>query len=200
MSRQDSANSRRGPVLTESQIIELVSTLRTKDELAFARLVRLFERRIYNLALNYLKQEEEAKDLTQEIFVAVYRALPQLKEDSKFVPWLYQIAINHSRNHYQKLKRTGFFTTQSLDDPDSSLQLISASSPQRDLEKQELNRLVREAIASMPTTEKEILILRDIQDLSYEVISSTLELPLGTVKSKLNRARIALKNRLKNTF
>ena len=200
MNRQDSVLQGRGPVKTENQTTELVQAVRAGNDLAFARLVRLFERRIYNLALNYLKQEEEAKDVTQDIFVAVYKSLHQLKDDSKFTPWLYQLAINHCRNHYQKLKRTGFFTSLSVDDPDTPLNLVSSSSPHKDLEKQELIRLVQEAIAGMPENEKEILILRDIQDLSYDDISEALGLPIGTVKSKLNRARIALKNRLKHIF
>ncbi|MBU0728428.1 MAG: sigma-70 family RNA polymerase sigma factor [Proteobacteria bacterium] len=177
---------------------EIVRAFRNGNQQAFNQLVLLCQATIYNLALNYVKQEEEAKDLTQDIFVAAYKSLPQLREESKFSSWLYQIALNRCRNRYKQLYRKGFFTSLSIDDPDTFIQLQSDTSPEKELEKKRIINLVRETISDMPETEKEILILRDLQELSYEEISSTLDLPLGTVKSKLNRARTSLKNRLKN--
>ena len=79
---------------------------------AFNRLVFLYQTKIYNLALNYVKSTEEAKDLAQDVFVTVYRSLPKLRDRKKFSSWLYQIAINHCRNRYKKLSRRGFFNTQ----------------------------------------------------------------------------------------
>ena len=109
---------------------------------------------------------------------------------------LFQVAINHCRNRYKRLKNRGYFSSHSIDDPDTSIQLSSGDYPEKDLERNNMINLVRSEIAAMAPAEKEILLLRDIQELSYEEISAVLNVPLGTVKSKLNRARSTLKNRL----
>jgi RNA polymerase sigma-70 factor (ECF subfamily) len=180
------------------EVPELVRAFRQGDQQAFNRLVMLYQRKIYNLALNYVKQEDEAKDLAQDIFVTVFRQIDKLKDDNKFGAWLYQLALNHCRNRYQKLRRRGFFSNQSIDDSETGLNLTSGATPEKDYERQNTARLVREAIASLAPAEKEIILLRDLQELSYEEISEILDLPMGTVKSKLNRARLALKTRLKH--
>lgn len=184
--------------MTENETVELVRQARQGEKQAFNRLVMLYQTKIYNLALGYVKQEDEAKDLTQDIFVTVYRRLDKLREDNKFSAWLYQLAINHCRNRYKRLQRRGFFTNRSIDDPDSPLHLHTEQTPEKTFEQETRNRMVREAIEAMPPAEKEILVLRDIHELSYDEISEILDIPLGTVKSKLNRSRLALKERLKN--
>ncbi|MDH4322376.1 MAG: sigma-70 family RNA polymerase sigma factor [Desulfobulbaceae bacterium] len=180
-----------------ADIAELVLACQAGEKQAFNRLVLLHQTRIYNLALNYVKTPEEAKDLAQDIFVTAYRALPSLREAEKFSAWLNQLAMNHCRNRYRKLQRRGYFTSTSTDDiivPE----LIATNSPDRLLERDERDNLVRTVIAAMPAAEKEIIILRDLQELSYEEISETLGVPLGTVKSKLNRARHTFKNKIKH--
>jgi len=176
---------------------ELARAFRRGDQQAFNRLVALYQKKMYNLALGYVKQEDEARDLTQDIFITVFRQIDKLKEDEKFGAWLYQLAINHCRNRYQHLRRRNFFSSQSLDDPDIPLHLTSGETPEKEYEQKNTARQVRKAIASLNPAEKEIILLRDLQGLTYEEISEVLNLPLGTVKSKLNRARLALKNRLK---
>lgn len=178
----------------------LINDIRNGKVEAFSRLVELYQTRLYNFTFNYLKHPEEAKDVTQDIFVSVYRSLSGLKDVSKFSSWLYQIALNHCRNRYKKLKRTGYFNSQSIDDPESFVQLTSNNSPGDQVERQEVINIVRTTISEMKKQEKEILMLRDMQELSYEEISAILSIPIGTVKSKLNRARTALKNRLKHYF
>lgn len=186
--------------MSNTETAELVRQAQQGDKQAFNRLVMLYQTKIYNLALGYVKQQDEAKDLTQDIFVTIYRRLDRLRDENKFSAWLYQVAINHCRNRYKRLQRRGFFNSQSIDDPDSPLHLSTEDNPEKTLEQKNRNRLLREAIAEMPAAEKEILLLRDIQELSYEEISALLKIPLGTVKSKLNRSRLALKQRLKNLF
>lgn len=183
--------------MSEHDVAGLVRALRQGDEQAFNQLVRLYQARIWNLTRTYVKDEEEAKDLTQDIFVTAYRSLGHLRDDAKFGAWLYQLALNHCRNRYKRLKRRGFFSNLSLDDPDNPIPLSQGDTPERQLERRDTAEVVRNAIAAMPETEKEILLLRDLQELSYEEISAILDIPLGTVKSKLNRARLALKDRLK---
>ncbi|MFP3983812.1 MAG: RNA polymerase sigma factor [Desulfurivibrionaceae bacterium] len=180
--------------------VELVRSFKAGDTQAFNRLVLLYQTRIYNMALNYVKNTEEAKDLTQDIFVNIYRAIPTLREESKFQAWLYKIAVNKCRNRYNKLNRRGFFQNQSLDDDNSTIQLKGEKEPERTLEKEEIVKRVRSGIDSLKKSERDILILRDLQDLSYEEIGTILEMPLGTVKSKLNRARASLKTQLKSIY
>jgi len=177
---------------------ELVRSFRAGEKKAFDQLVELYQNKIYTLALNYVKQTEEAKDLTQDIFVTVFRAMPTLQDDTKFSPWLYQIAVNHCRNRYKKLQRRGFFSSYSLDDPESPLQVEAGIQPDDLAERRNIMKVILETIDTMTEAEKEILYLRDIQDLAYDEISNVLDIPLGTVKSKLNRARNSLKNKLKN--
>lgn len=186
--------------MSNNETTELVKALRQGDEQAFSSLVKLYQHKIYNLALNYVKQPEEAKDLTQDIFVTVYRSFAKLRDDTKFSAWLFQVAVNHCRNRYKKLKNRGYFSSRSIDDPDSTLHLSSGEHPEKELERDNVINIVRSEIASMPQAEKEILLLRDIQELSYDEISVILNVPLGTVKSKLNRARSALKDRLKKVL
>ena len=176
---------------------ELVQAFRQGDEPSFNRLVLLYQTKIYNLCLNYVKAPEEAKDLAQDIFITAYRALPKLREENKFGAWLYQIAVNHCRNRYKRLTRRGFFSNRSLDDPDTYLQVTGDESPEKKLEKNDVIQFVRATIDSLGGAEREIIILRDLQELSYDEISVILDIPLGTVKSKLNRARSSLKDRLK---
>ncbi|PLX47214.1 MAG: RNA polymerase subunit sigma-24 [Desulfobulbaceae bacterium] len=178
----------------------LVRAVRQGDKQAFNRLVLLYQNRIYNLAFNYVKNDEEAKDLAQDIFVTAYRALPKLREDNKFGAWLYQIGLNHCRNRYKRLKRRGFFTNTSLDDDQSSLQLSGKSSPEKEVEEKRTISIVRQAIDTLKDSEKEILVLRDLQGMPYDEIGEILEIPLGTVKSKLSRARTSLKNKLKSVY
>jgi len=183
--------------LRRSDTTDLVLACQAGDKQAFNRLVLLYQARIYNLALGYVKTTDEAKDLSQDIFVTVYRSLPTLREATKFSAWLNQLALNHCRNRYRKLQRRGFFTSTSTDDIIVPA-LTSTNTPERNMEKDERIKLVRTAISAMPETEKEIIILRDLQDFTYDEISEALGLPLGTVKSKLNRARHTLKNKLKH--
>ncbi|MFO7761460.1 MAG: RNA polymerase sigma factor [Thermodesulfobacteriota bacterium] len=179
---------------------ELVRSFRSGDIQAFNRLVLIYQNRIYNLALNYVKNPEEAKDLTQDIFVNVYLAIHSLREDNKFSAWLYRIAVNKCRNHYNRLNRRGFFLNKSLDDENTGIQLKGEKGPELALEKEDLTNQVRTGINSLKKNERDILVLRDLQGLSYEEISTILKMPLGTVKSKLNRARAALKKQLKSIY
>ncbi len=167
---------------------------------AFNRLVLLYQTKIYHLALNFVKSTVEAEDLAQDVFITVYRALPRLREKSKFSSWLYQIAINHCRNRYKKLNRRGFFNSISLDDDETYIQVKSDGNPEKSLQRQDTIKLVRSTIDSMGKAEREIILLRDLQELSYDEISDILDIPLGTVKSKLNRARTSLKDRLKKIY
>ncbi|MEA3548459.1 MAG: sigma-70 family RNA polymerase sigma factor [Thermodesulfobacteriota bacterium] len=181
----------------KDETTKLVQDFCNGDSQAFNKLVLLFQNRMFSLAYNYVKNPEEAKDLAQDIFITVHRALPTLRDKTKFSAWIYQIGINHCRNRYKKLQRQGYFTSQSIDNPDHPVHLTGTDSPEKELERQDLIRVVRSTIAEMKEGEKEIILLRDIQDLSYEEISQILDVPIGTVKSKLNRARLSLKNRLK---
>lgn len=183
--------------MASEEIADLVRALRRGDRHAFTRLVQLHQGRIYNLALGYVKQEDEARDLVQDIFLTVFRRINGLNDEAKFSAWLYQLALNHCRNRYRSLSRRGFFNSLPADDPGMEALLRSEATPEKHLESRQVETLVREAVASLPPSEREIILLRDLQELSYEEIGEILAIPLGTVKSKINRARLALANRLK---
>lgn len=195
-----SKNAQGGSDDAPSETTVLVRAVRQGDKQAYNRLVQLYQSRIYNLAFNYVKNDEEAKDLAQDVFVTAYKALPKLRDETKFGAWLYQIGLNHCRNRYKRLKRRGYFTNKSLDDDQSSLQIAGGETPEKELEQQRIINLVRDTIATMNDAEKEILMLRDLQGLPYDEIGEILGVPLGTVKSKLSRARNSLKNKLKRVY
>ena len=195
-----SAQAQAGDTDAPDETTTLVRAVLQGDKQAFNRLVLLYQNRIYNLAFNYVKNDEEAKDLAQDVFVTAYKALPKLRDDTKFGAWLYQIGLNHCRNRYKRLKRRGYFTNKSLDDDNSSLQIAGGETPEKEVEQQRIINLVRDTIATMNESEKEILMLRDLQGLPYDEIGEILDIPLGTVKSKLSRARTSLKNKLKRIY
>jgi RNA polymerase sigma-70 factor, ECF subfamily len=177
--------------------IRLVAALKNGEQRAFQDLVQKYQVRIYNLALNFVKDSEEAKDITQDVFVKIFRSIDRLNDPAKFYSWLYQIALNHCRNRYNQMQRKGFFNSFSFDDMNESISLADNESPEKVFEQKKSDGIVRDCIASLKESEREIIILRDLQELSYEEISNILSLPKGTVKSKLNRARLSLKNKLK---
>jgi RNA polymerase sigma-70 factor (ECF subfamily) len=175
---------------------ELLLRCRRGDEVAWRELVHLHSRKIFGLAYRFTGRVDEAEDLTQEIFIKVYRTLDRYREaDGPFPAWLMAVARNHAIDHYRRRKQERL---RRAEDPE-----ILETAPSRDehpvvgLERQERARLVHRGLRALPSDLRLPLILRDLQGLPYDEIASTLELPLGTVKSRINRARVELAKRLK---
>jgi RNA polymerase sigma-70 factor (ECF subfamily) len=150
-----------------------------------------------------LGNKEEAKDLAQEVFLSVFESIKTLREEVKFEPWLIQITVNHCRNRWKYLKRRKYFQSDSLDDPieteegEIPRQVYDPSdNPETLLEKKMIQDLIQRGLLQLKEEQRELIVLRDLQGFSYEEIGKLFGLPEGTVKSKLHRARMDLKEQL----
>lgn len=185
---------------------DLVTKVKRGNREAFDVLLEKYYRKIYNLAYRYVGDQEEASDLTQEIFAAAYQNLKKFRGDSKFSTWLFQIATNRGKNRFKYLKRRGYFVNkgQANNDEDRDAQQHSvpdfSTNPETLLAQKQLQKMVQQAIDDLEPDHKEIVILRDIEGFSYEEIAQLLNLPEGTTKSRLHRARMVVKEKLKRVL
>lgn len=175
------------------------------DDTAFDQLVHNYQDMVFNLAYRLLGNYDESVDLSQEVFIQVYRKLATFRRDASLRTWIYRIVINRAKNRQRWWRRRmAELTAVNLDDVESnpSLDLSSArrsedhDAPDRALERKEVGELLLAAIRKLPFSHRSILLLKEIEGLSYDEIAATLELPLGTVKSRLARARHALRDKL----
>jgi len=173
---------------------------------AFDILVEKYYKKIYNLAYRFVGDAEEANDLAQEIFTAAYQNLKKFRGDAKFSTWLFQIATNRGKNRFKYLKRRGYFAgrgqQESDDDRESSQKAIPdySTNPETLLAGKQIQKIVQDAIEDLDPDHKEIVILRDIEGFSYDEIAQILNLPEGTTKSRLHRARMVVKEKLKKAL
>jgi RNA polymerase sigma-70 factor (ECF subfamily) len=164
---------------------------------AFDEIVRRYASKMVNLAYRITGDRELAEDIGQETFLRAYRSAARYREISKFSTWLHTIAINLCRNELRRRK----FRMYSLEgmaerDEESKIRVDIAdekSTPDREVERRELGRMIKQAVAGLPEKFRTPLVLRDMQGLSYEEIGEILDLPEGTVKSRINRARLRVK-------
>lgn len=171
---------------------ELVETARGGDRPAFNQLVLKYRNRVLGVAVRMLGDRGEAEDLAQDVFVKVFRALKDFQHEALFSTWLYRVTANSCLNRIQKRKQEKSMTSV-LDDPEAHPD--PAANPQRVLEEKQAKLLVEKAIQDLPSDQRVILILRDIEGLSYEDIAESLGIELGTVRSRLHRARLQIKNK-----
>jgi RNA polymerase sigma-70 factor, ECF subfamily len=177
--------------------MELVLRCRAGDSSAWEKIVRDYSRRVYNLAYRFTGRHESAEDLTQEVFIRIYRSLEQYDSElGELSNWLMRLARNLIIDDYRKRQRQPADTSDDLEDHMHHLR-AEFDSPQRKIERQERQTQVRAAIEKLSPDLRECLILRDIEDLSYQEIVDRLKIPEGTVKSRINRARIELAKALR---
>ena len=183
----------------------LVDRARAGDIGAFELLVRRYQGWVFTLAARMLGDRAEAEDMAQEIFLKAYRGLKTFKGASRFSTWLYAIASHHCLNHLEARRRRPLLHWPATDRPDHAgkdppaiVDRLADPAPPADalLEKADLTRLVQAELANLTAEHRIILVLRDIQGLSYEEIAETLRLELGTVRSRLHRARMEMRARL----
>lgn len=185
---------------------ELVARCNRGDREAFNELVLKYQKKIFNVAYRFVGDQEEANDLAQEIFAAAYQNLKKFRGDSKFSTWLFQIATNRGKNRFKYLKRRGFFankSSQNQDEDGESCQKVVpdfSTNPENILSSRQVQKVVQEAIEALEPDHREIVILRDIEGFSYEEIAQMLDLPEGTTKSRLHRARMVIKEKLKKVL
>lgn len=176
------------------------------DREAFDILVEKYFRKVYNLAYRFVGDPEEANDLAQEIFTAAYQNLKKFRGDSKFSTWLFQIATNRGKNRFKYLKRRGHFANRTLGEGNDERESYSREvpderpNPEAQLASKQMQKIVQDVINELEPDHKEIVILRDIEDFSYEEIARMLNLPEGTTKSRLHRARMVVKEKLKKVL
>ena len=174
---------------------DLLPRCRVGDEVAWRELVTRHTRRVFGLAYRFTGRVDEAEDLTQEVFVKVYQTLGRYREsDGPFGGWLMAVARNHAIDNYRRRKQERL---RRADDP-AVLETVAARDehPIAGLEREERSRLVHSGLRALPPDLRLPLVLCDLQGLPYEEIASALGIPLGTVKSRINRARVELAKRL----
>ncbi len=180
---------------------EVIEGCKSGDRKAFEKIVLFYQKRVFNYAYRMLGNMEEAKELAQEVFVTVFLSIRELREETKFDAWLKQITLNHCRNRWKFLKRRQYFNTDSIDDPIETgegevARPVPDGSDPPDVryEKKAVQEWIRKGLLKMREDQRELIVLRDLQGLSYEEMGTLLNLPEGTVKSKLHRARMDLKD------
>jgi len=179
---------------------QLVEQVQQGDKRAYDLLVRKYQHRISRVVARYVDDASEVLDVTQEVFIKAYRALAGFRGDSAFYTWLYRIAINTARNH---LIDRGRRPPDSDIDADEALQsgmavaLQSGESPERLLLRDEIEATIHRAIEELPEELRSAITLRELEGLSYEDIATVMGCPIGTVRSRIFRAREAIERRIK---
>ena len=183
----------------------LIERFKNGDEDAFDQLVRKYSNRADSIAYGSLANREDAEEVAQDVFIRTHRAMPFFRGDSAFTTWMYRIATNLAKNKYRWNKTRGSKVTDSLNAPiegtggDDALYrdaLDESLSPDEALQFKELERRTTEELQNLPDMYREILVLRNIREMSYEDIAQMLSCKLGTVKSRIARAREELRKRL----
>jgi RNA polymerase sigma-70 factor (ECF subfamily) len=179
----------------ESTDKELVKRVQKGEKGAFDLLVLKYEHKIVNLVMRYVRDPEQALDITQEAFIKAYRALPRFRGDSAFYTWLYRIAVNTAKNYLAAQRRRPMDIELDLQDPEQyglHAKLKESDTPEGLALSQELQETLERAIAALPDDLRQAIILRELDGMSYEEIAQTMECPVGTVRSRIFRARDAI--------
>jgi RNA polymerase sigma-70 factor, ECF subfamily len=182
--------------------LSLVRRVQKGDKSAFDALVLKYQHKVLKLVQRYVRDPAEAEDVTQDAFIKAYRALPGFRGDSAFYTWLYRIAINTAKNALVSSRRRPM--TYDLDGegngPDLSQRLRDPDTPERLLLTDEIRVTVNRAIDNLPEDLRTAIVLRELEGLSYEDIARTMDCPVGTVRSRIFRAREAIDRHLKVVF
>jgi RNA polymerase sigma-70 factor (ECF subfamily) len=194
--------------LPEDTEARLVQRLVARDERAFNELVRTYERRVFTLALRMIGNRAEAEDLAQEVFVQVFKAIGSFRGESKLSTWIYRITINLSKNRGKYLRVRRSEAQDELEPLDERLAMgdgkrenvARVDRPDEMMAGREVERIVRAAILELEPSFRECLVLRDVEDLSYDEIGAITGLAEGTVKSRIHRARLQLKEQVERVL
>ena len=168
------------------------------DKDAFAQLVNIYKKRVYNLVYQVLKNHHDSEDLAQEVFIHIYKKLDTFQEKSKFSTWLYRVTYNMSINRLKKVRREIISLNEDSINNDSGL-IAEMTTPKETYTIKERQEYLHRLVDSLPAKYRTVITLRYLEDLSYEEIADMLDFPVGTVKTHLYRAKKFLKDKLKQT-
>jgi len=185
-----------------SKDVELIKAFQAGKKTAFDELVLKHKDKVFNLCYWFVGDYQDANDLAQDVFFKAFKALKKFRFESAFSTWIYRIAVNTCKNRLKsfqyRLKKKFVHLDNTAAGSNPGVEIADeSSSPEIELGKKERMRLIKAAINSLPPNKKAVVVLRDIEGLSYEKISTITEFNLGTVKSKLARARQDLREMLK---
>jgi RNA polymerase sigma-70 factor (ECF subfamily) len=180
--------------------LALIQRVKQGDRSAFDLLVAKYQHKILNLIMRYVKDPSEAMDVAQEAFLKAYRAVPAFRGDSAFYTWLYRIAINTAKNHLVAARRRPINLELEHGDSESFepfAALRDIDSPEHLALTDEIGEAINQAVEDLPDELRTAILLREIEGMSYEEIAQTMECPVGTVRSRIFRAREAIDKKLK---
>ena len=175
---------------------ECVKRVQRGDTQSFEILVRRHQKTTFNLIYRFLGDYDEATETAQEVFLSAYRSIQQFRGDANFATWLYRIAFNHASSRRKSLN-SKLQRHVALED---DVVADCSADPETSAERREIQQCVQQALNSLDRDDAQIILLRDLQDVRYEDIAETLDVPVGTVKSRLHRARQALRASLAPYF
>jgi len=179
---------------------ELVERVQAGDKRAFDLLVGKYQHKIVSLISRYVSDHSEALDVAQEAFIKAYRAIGRFRGDSAFYTWLYRIAINTAKNHLVAQSRRppqSDVDAQDAEQYQVDTRLKEQDSPEHDLLRAEIEQTIHQAISDLPDDLRVAITLRELDGMSYEDIARTMDCPIGTVRSRIFRAREAIDERLR---
>ena len=183
--------------------LQLVERVRQGDQRAFGILVEKYQRKLQRLLSRMVRDPHEVEDIAQEAFIKAYRALPQFRGDAAFYTWLYRIAVNTAKNYLASRGRAIMRTMsdQAMNDDDEPDERLAARDEGGDPEKELLSKQVaiaiNQAVDALPEELRQAITLREMEGLSYEEIAETMACPIGTVRSRIFRAREAISAKLR---
>jgi RNA polymerase sigma-70 factor (ECF subfamily) len=187
--------------MSEAEVDQLlVERVQKGDKRAFDLLINKYQHRIVSLVARYVSDQTEALDVAQEAFIKAYRAIDRFRGDSAFYTWLYRIAINTAKNWLVARKRRPPSTDIDAADAeqyDIESRLKEQGTPENEMLREEIKRTVFDTIAALPDDLRTAIMLREMEGMSYEDIATTMECPIGTVRSRIFRAREAIDEKLK---
>lgn len=179
---------------------ELVERVQRGDKRAFDTLVLKYQQKVANLVSRYVRDHSETQDVTQEAFIKAYRALPNFRGESAFYTWMYRIAINTAKNFLVAQKRRppgSDIESETAEQLDVGVRLKEFATPENHLLTDELANTVKQAMDDLPEDLRTAITLRELEGLSYEEIARAMDCPVGTVRSRIFRARAAIDERLR---
>ena len=172
---------------------ELIARLQKRDESAFEELIRQYEKKVYTLCFRMCGNSEDAEEAAQDAFLALWRGIDRFRQESSLSTWIYRLATNACIDTLRRRKKQS--GSVSLDDEELFVDAVDTSpQPQETVEHRETQKLLQEGLSALPEEYRKVLILREIEGLSYTEIAESASIELGTVKSRISRGRSLLRN------